>query len=89
MAPTWPRPWWPRGPPQPPRETGTLNFLATAVAEVLVDDKKVGTTPLRGQVFKVGSYRIQFVCAGARVRSPQRLVEVLPFTETDIEHRCP
>lgn len=69
-------------------EAGRINCTSTAPATVLIDDEKVGVTPLKGLALKPGAYKLQFVC-GDGVASPARALDVLPFSENDVEHRCP
>lgn len=72
----------------PGADVGHLNFLASGPATVFLDDEKKGTTPLRALPLKPGTYKLQFQCGGGE-RSAPRTLEVLPFSETDVEHRCP
>lgn len=71
----------------PGADVGRLNFLASAPATVLLDGEKLGSTPMRGVALKPGTYQLQFQC-GADTPSEPRKLEVLPFSETDVEHRC-
>jgi hypothetical protein len=66
----------------PGADVGRLNFLASAPATVLLDDQKLGTTPMKGVPLKPGTYKLQFQC-GAGAKSDPRTLEVLPFSETD------
>lgn len=72
----------------PGADVGHLNFLASGPATVFIDDEKKGTTPMRALPLKPGTYKLQFQC-GAGEKSAPRTLEVLPFSETDVEHRCP
>jgi PilZ domain len=87
------RPANPASPPRPGTssgpgaDVGRLNFLASGPAVVLLDDERLGATPLRGVSLKPGTYKLQFQC-GAGAPSAPRKLDVLPFSETDVEHRC-
>jgi hypothetical protein len=71
----------------PGANVGKINFLSSAPASVLIDDEKIGTTPLKSVSLKPGTYKLQFQCSGGTPSEP-RTLDVLPFSETDVEHRC-
>jgi hypothetical protein len=68
-------------------DVGRINFLSSAPASVLIDDEKIGTTPLKAVALKPGTYKLQFQCGAGTLSEPRKL-DVLPFSETDVEHRC-
>ena len=68
-------------------DVGRVNFSSSPPASVLIDDEKIGTTPLKAVALKPGTYKLQFLCTGGGASEP-RTLDVLPFSETDVEHRC-
>lgn len=82
-------------PPAPvaaPPADGTLNLRATDTADVYLDGKKVGGSPLLGVKARVGSHKVRFDCydaAGNTVAGPVQSVSVKADAETDVEYTCP
>lgn len=78
--------------PKPPPAEGQLNLRASDTADVFVDGKKAGTSPVLGFKVKAGTHKVRFDCydaAGNTVAGPVRTVSVAPDTEADVEFTCP
>lgn len=85
------RPPVPRPAAQPGGE-GLLNLRASDTADVYVDGKKVGGSPVMGFKAKVGTRRVRFDCydaAGNAIAGPVRTVTVKVDEEQDVEFTCP
>lgn len=81
----------PKAPPPPPAE-GMLNLRASDTADVYLDGKKLGGSPLLGVKAKVGNHKVRFDCydaAGNTVTGAVQTVAVKADAETDIEFTCP
>ncbi len=88
----------PAAPPAPPKpagpklndDAGALNLKADAPAEVYVDGKRVGKTPLIGFKLNAGSYKVRFDCTvdGAKVQGAVKPITVPPYAEVDVDHEC-
>ncbi|MCC6332398.1 MAG: hypothetical protein IT380_00255 [Myxococcales bacterium] len=85
------RPPVPRPAAQPGGE-GLLNLRASDTADVYVDGKKVGGSPVMGFKAKVGTRRVRFDCydaAGNAIAGPVKTVTVKVDEEQDVEFTCP
>jgi hypothetical protein len=77
--------------PAPPAE-GLLNLRATDTADVYLDGKKLGGSPMLGVKAKAGNHKVRFDCydaAGNALTGAAQTVSVKPEAETDIEFPCP
>ncbi len=82
----------PKPAPPPPPAEGLLNLRASDTADVFLDGKKVGGSPLLGVKAKVGSHKVRFDCydaAGNTVPGAAQSVVVKADAETDVEFTCP
>lgn len=84
----------PKAPPPAaaPAGEGTLNLRASDTADVYVDGKKVGGSPVMGFKAKVGTRRVRFDCydaAGNAIAGPVKTVTVKVDEEQDVEFTCP
>ena len=78
-------------PPQPVGE-GLLNLRATDTADVFVDGKKVGGSPVEGLKVRAGAHKVRFDCydaAGNTVPGAAKSVTVAADGEESLEYTCP
>jgi hypothetical protein len=75
-------------PPRRPDDSGTLNVTATSKAVVFVDGKALGPAPVHGWSVKPGEHVVRVACASDAGLQAERKVDVPPFAEVDVEHRC-
>ena len=71
-------------------DTGQLNLKADQTAEVYVDGRRIGVTPVLGHKVSIGRHRVRFDCLtpdGKKRGSDQR-VKVPPLGEVLVEHKC-
>ncbi len=82
-------------PPEPkaePAAQGSLNLRASDTADVYLDGKKLGGSPLMGIKAKAGNHKVRFDCydaAGNTVAGPSQTVAVKPDQEVEVEYTCP
>lgn len=84
-----PRP--PAPPPQPVGE-GLLNLRASDTADVFVDGKKVGGSPVEGLKVRAGAHKVRFDCydaAGNTIPGAAKSVTVPADGEESLEYTCP
>ncbi|HEY0880688.1 MAG TPA: hypothetical protein VGD87_04105, partial [Archangium sp.] len=77
--------------PAPPAE-GTINLRASDTADVFLDGKKLGGSPLLGVKAKAGPHKVRFDCydaAGNTVAGTPQTVTVKADAEVDVEFPCP
>lgn len=84
----------PRPPPPPPQPVGEglLNLRATDTADVFVDGKKVGGSPVEGLKVRAGAHKVRFDCydaAGNTVPGAAKSVTVAADGEESLEYTCP
>ncbi len=78
-------------PAAPPAE-GLLNLRASDTADVYLDGKKLGGSPLLGVKARAGNHKVRFDCydgAGNTMPGAAQTVVVKADSETDIEFACP
>lgn len=78
-------------PAAPPAE-GLLNLRASDTADVYLDGKKLGGSPLMGVKARAGNHKVRFDCydaAGNTVPGSAQTVVVKADDETDFEFTCP
>jgi hypothetical protein len=78
-------------PPQPVGE-GTLNLSSSGTADVFVDGKKVGSSPIRALKVRAGTHKVRFDCydaAGNTLPGSGKSVTVAADTEESVEFTCP
>ena len=71
---------------------GEFNLRASDTADVFVDGKKVGGSPVLGHKVKPGKHKIRFDCydaAGEARPGVTGTYEVGPDAEKDVEYDCP
>ena len=84
-------------PPEPvaaktPAAEGLINLRASDTADVYLDGKKLGGSPLLGIKARVGNHKVRFDCydaAGNTVAGPVQTIVVKVDAEVDIEYPCP
>lgn len=84
----------PRPPPPPPQPVGEglLNLRASDTADVFVDGKKVGGSPVEGLKVRAGAHKVRFDCydaAGNTVPGSAKTVTVPADGEESLEYTCP
>lgn len=78
--------------PAPAAADGTMNLRASDTADVYVDGKKVGGSPVVGLKAKAGTHRVRFDCydaAGNAIAGPVKTVTVKADEEQDVDFTCP
>ena len=78
--------------PKAPPSEGVLNLRATDTADVYLDGKKLGGSPLMGIKAKVGNHKVRFDCydaAGNTVAGPVQTIAVKADAEVEVEYPCP
>lgn len=89
--PEAPKPAAPKAPAVPVAE-GHLNLRASDTADVFVDGRKVGASPIAGFRVKAGKHRVRFDCfdsAGEAKPGPVQTVEVEADGNVDVPYDCP
>ena len=85
----------PRPPPPPPQPVGEglLNLRASDTADVFVDGKKVGGSPVEGLKVRAGAHKVRFDCydaAGNTVPGAPQAAEIIAAgDEVDLDFKCP
>ena len=75
-----------------PAAEGMLNLRASDTADVYLDGKKLGGSPLLGIKARVGNHKVRFDCydaAGNTVAGPLQTISVKADAEVDVEYPCP
>lgn len=78
--------------PKAPPAEGVLNLRANDTADVYLDGKKLGGSPLMGIKAKVGNHKVRFDCydaAGNTVAGPVQTIAVKADAEVEVEYPCP
>jgi hypothetical protein len=68
-----------------------LNLRASDTADVFIDGKKVGTSPVLGFKVKPGKHKIRFDCyeaSGTTTKGPEVVMDVRANEEKDKEYEC-
>lgn len=68
-----------------------LQLRASDTADVFVDGKKVGQSPVLGVKVKPGKHKIRFDCyeaSGATTKGPEKVIDVRALEEKDVEYEC-
>lgn len=71
---------------------GMLNLRASDTADVYLDGRKLGGSPLLGIKARVGNHKVRFDCydaAGNTVAGPSQTITVKADAESDVEYPCP
>ncbi len=71
---------------------GVLNLQATDTADVFVDGKRMGASPVLGVKVKVGAHKVRFDCydaAGNTVAGAVQNVTAVANQEVDVSFTCP
>ncbi len=71
-----------------PDDRGTLNVTASAPAVVFVDGRRVGPAPVQGESVKPGEHVVRVECATDAGAASEHRVNVPPYADVDVEHRC-
>jgi hypothetical protein len=70
---------------------GLMNLQASDTADIYVDGRKVGSSPVMGLKTKVGQHKVRFDCydaAGNAVTGPVKVVTLTPEKDLDVEFTC-
>lgn len=87
-----PKPPAPAPPPVAPAADGLLTLRASDTADVYVDGKKVGTSPVEGLKVKAGAHKVRFDCydaSGNTTPGAAKTVTVPADGEQTLEFECP
>lgn len=79
-------------PPAPRLADGLLNLRASAAADVYVDGKRAGSSPVLSFKVKAGTHRIRFDCLDAEGKAtpgPANSVTVAADAGEDVDYTCP
>lgn len=79
-------------PPAPPAGEGSVNLRASDTADVFVDGKKVGGSPIEGLKVRAGTHKVRFDCydaAGNTVPGATKSITVAADAEESLEYTCP
>ncbi|MHB8875882.1 MAG: PEGA domain-containing protein [Myxococcaceae bacterium] len=71
-------------------DAGALNLKSDYPADVFVDGRKVGKTPLVGYRVNAGNYKVRFDCVvdGTKVPGTAKSVNVPSYSDVDVDHEC-
>ncbi|MFT3840149.1 MAG: hypothetical protein QM723_24385 [Myxococcaceae bacterium] len=75
-----------------PAALGIMNLRASDTADVYVDGKKVGGSPLKGFKVKPGKHKVRFDCyqaSGETKPGTTQSYDVAADAERDIDYECP
>lgn len=78
--------------PKAPPAEGMLNLRASDTADVYLDGKKLGGSPLLGIKARAGNHKVRFDCydaAGNTVAGPTQTITVKADAEVEVEYPCP
>jgi hypothetical protein len=79
-------------PAPPPAALGVMNLHASDTADVYVDGRRVGSSPVDGLKVKTGTRRVRFDCydsAGNAVQGPVQSVTVTTDQAAAVDFTCP
>lgn len=71
---------------------GSISLRASDTADVYIDGRKVGSSPVLGHRVKAGKHKIRFDCYDATGESKPGIVQTVDVTvdgEKDVEYECP
>jgi hypothetical protein len=71
---------------------GVMNLQASDTADIYVDGRKVGASPIMGFKTKAGTHKVRFDCydaAGNAMTGQVKVVLVSPEKDQDVEFTCP
>jgi hypothetical protein len=81
------------GPAVPPLVgEGTLDLAASDTADIYLDGKKVGSSPMRGVKVRSGNHKVRFDCydaAGNAVTGSVKVLAVAPDQAVEVKYPCP
>lgn len=70
---------------------GTLNLKAVGEADVYIDGRKAGKSPIEGKVVPAGNHRVRFDCYGSDgkpIRGVDQNVRVSADMDSDVDFNC-
>jgi hypothetical protein len=79
-------------PAPPPSADGSLTLSASDTADIYLDGKKVGSSPMRGVKVRAGTHKVRFDCydaAGNAVTGQVKVVTVTADQELAVTYPCP
>jgi len=71
-------------------DVGQLTLKASETAEVFLDGRKIGVTPVLGHKVAAGVHKVRFDCLhpDGKTRGTDRSVDVLAFSEVSVDYKC-
>ena len=69
-----------------------MTLRASDTADVYLDGRKLGSSPVSGVKARAGNHKVRFDCydaAGNAVAGQVRVVTVAPDEEQEVEYPCP
>jgi hypothetical protein len=79
-------------PRPPPVGDGLLNLRASDTADVYLDGRKIGSSPLNNVRARSGPHKLRFDCydaAGNAIAGQVKMITVVADEEQDVEYPCP
>jgi hypothetical protein len=82
----------PAQPAPPAQGDGSLDLAASDTADIYLDGKKIGSSPMRGVKVRAGNHKVRFDCydaAGNAVTGQVKVVPVVADQELEVTYPCP
>lgn len=75
----------------PAADTAAIVSFSSDTADVYVDGKKIGASPVLNQKLKPGKHKVRFDCKdamGKTVKGPEMMIEVRALEEREVDFEC-
>lgn len=75
----------------PAADTAAIVSFSSDTADVFVDGKKIGASPVLNQKLKPGKHKVRFDCRdalGKTVKGPEMMIEVQALEEREVDFEC-
>ena len=72
--------------------SGSVNLRASDTADVFIDGRKIGGSPILGHRVKAGKHKVRFDCydaTGEALQGVSLTIDVPADGEKDLEYDCP